>query len=85
MSSTDTDTIEINVPVGEEDSTEDTTSEVLNTLEPESISDLVVVAPKIKKDYSLYIGLGVFLAIIIIAGVAWYSKKKNDRKQKIVR
>jgi len=71
-----TDEIEIIVPLGEEDSTEEIDDEVLSTMEPETTSD------KKKSDNTLAIVLGTLGGVAVIAIIIgiFYQKSKSKPK-----
>jgi len=76
-----TDSIEIIVPFGEEDSTDEITTETLLTMEPEKTNE-----EKKSKDNTLAIVLGTIGGLVIIAIVIIFlnkqkSKTKTTKKQ----
>jgi hypothetical protein len=74
-----TDSIEIIVPLGEEDSTEEIDDEVLSTMEPETTSD-----ENKKSDNTLAIVLGTLGGVAVIAIIIgiFYQKSKSKPKPK---
>jgi len=69
-----TDSIEIIVPFGEEDSTDEITTETLLTMEPEKTNE-----EKKSKDNTLAIVLGTIGGLVIIAIVIIFLNKQKSK------
>ena len=75
--STTTDSIEIVVPVGEEDSTDDSTADVLITMEPEKIATSALSEKKTTMSGWAIAGIFISFWLCIFAIIAFISSFKK--------